>query len=60
LSAQDVAGQWRLMQIPKVGGGIIAMDPHTGRILALVGGFSYAASNFNRATQARRQPAATW
>ncbi len=56
LTQQDVAGQWRLMQIPQVGGGITVMDPHTGRILALVGGFSFAASNFNRATQAYRQP----
>ncbi len=56
LTAEDVAGQWRLMQIPQVGGGITVMDPHTGRVLALVGGFSYAYSNFNRATQAMRQP----
>ena len=60
LTEQDVAGQWRLMQIPKIGGGIIVMDPHTGRILALVGGFSYAASNFNRATQAYRQPGSSF
>ncbi len=60
LSLEDVAGQWRLMQIPKIGGGIIAMDPHTGRVLALVGGFSYAASNFNRATQAKRQPGSSF
>lgn len=48
--------QWRLMQVPKVDGGIVALDPHTGRIHALVGGFSYASSQFNRAVQARRQP----
>ena len=36
------------------------MDPHTGRVLALVGGFSYAASNFNRATQAMRQPGSSF
>lgn len=43
-------------QIPEVQGGLIAMDPHTGRILAMVGGFSYEISEFNRATQAKRQP----
>jgi len=48
--------QWRLMQVPKVDGGIVALDPHTGRIYALVGGFSYASSQFNRAVQAKRQP----
>jgi penicillin-binding protein 1A len=51
-----VTGQWNLMQIPKVGGGLVAMDPHTGRILALSGGFSFANSEFDRAVQARRQP----
>ncbi|MCZ2204287.1 penicillin-binding protein 1A [Bartonella sp. A05] len=47
---------YRLRQIPKVEGAIIAMEPHTGRVLAMVGGFSFSASEFNRATQARRQP----
>jgi penicillin-binding protein 1A len=49
-------GEWSLMQIPKVEGAIVAVDPHTGRIHALVGGFSYAQSQFNRAVQALRQP----
>ncbi len=43
-------------QMPEVQGGLIAMDPHTGRVLAMVGGFSYEISEFNRATQALRQP----
>ena len=60
LSAEDVAGHWRLMQVPQIGGGIAVMDPHTGRILALVGGFSFAQSNFNRATQAMRQPGSSF
>lgn len=60
LTEQDVAGQWRLMQIPQIGGGIAVMDPHTGRVLALVGGFSFASSNFNRATQAMRQPGSSF
>jgi penicillin-binding protein 1A len=48
-------GLFALRQVPKVNGGLIAMDPHTGRVLALVGGFSYYASEFDRAWQALRQ-----
>jgi penicillin-binding protein 1A len=44
-----------LRQIPEVSGAFIAMDPHTGRVLAMEGGFSYEMSQFNRATQAKRQ-----
>ncbi|WP_188666376.1 penicillin-binding protein 1A [Terasakiella brassicae] len=47
---------YALRQIPGVQGGIVAMDPHTGRVLAMVGGYSYERSQFNRATQANRQP----
>ena len=47
---------YNLRQVPLVNGGLIAMDPHTGRILALVGGYSFNQSQYNRATQARRQP----
>ncbi|HEV7254487.1 MAG TPA: penicillin-binding protein 1A [Mesorhizobium sp.] len=49
-----------LRQAPKVSGGLVAMDPHTGRVLAMVGGFSYAESEFNRATQAMRQPGSSF
>ncbi len=45
-----------LKQLPKVNGGIVVMDPFTGRVLALSGGFSFRNSEFNRATQALRQP----
>ena len=45
-----------LQQIPEVNGGLMAMDPHTGRVLALVGGYSFQQAQFNRATQAKRQP----
>jgi len=45
-----------LRQLPEVNGGIVVMDPFTGRILALSGGFSFKKSEFNRATQALRQP----
>ena len=48
--------KWELKQLPKVNGAIVVMDPFTGRILSLVGGFSYNLSEFNRATQAFRQP----
>ena len=47
---------YHLRQLPKVQGGAVAIDPHTGRVLAMQGGFSYAMSEFNRATQAKRQP----
>jgi len=47
---------YSLKQLPKVNGGIIVMDPFTGRVLALSGGFSFKESEFNRATQAKRQP----
>jgi penicillin-binding protein 1A len=52
--------RYRLRQPPKVQGGLVAMDPHTGRVLAMVGGFSYAQSQFNRATQAMRQPGSSF
>ena len=47
---------FRLQQVPKINGGIVVMDPYTGRVLALSGGFSFKSSEFNRATQALRQP----
>ncbi|MGE0701971.1 MAG: penicillin-binding protein 1A, partial [Hyphomicrobiaceae bacterium] len=57
---QQPTGVWSLMQIPEVGGGIVAMDPHTGRVLAIVGGFSFSMSQFDRAAQAKRQPGSTF
>ena len=45
-----------LEQLPKINGGAVVMDPFTGRVLALSGGFSFKNSEFNRATQALRQP----
>jgi penicillin-binding protein 1A len=50
------AGQFRLHQVPEVSGAMVVEDPWTGRVLAMVGGFSYDQSQFNRATQALRQP----
>ena len=54
------AGTWSLRQMPKVEGALVAMDPHTGRVLAMVGGYSYERSEFNRATQAQRQPGSSF
>tara|TARA_Y100000817_G_scaffold314335_1_gene312841 strand:- start:327 stop:2663 length:2337 start_codon:yes stop_codon:yes gene_type:complete len=48
--------KYSLKQIPKINGGIVVMDPYTGRVLALSGGFSFKNSEFNRASQALRQP----
>ncbi|MFN7710711.1 MAG: penicillin-binding protein 1A [Holosporales bacterium] len=48
-------GEYALRQIPEASGAILAMDPHTGRVLAVQGGFSFKISQFNRATQAMRQ-----
>jgi penicillin-binding protein 1A len=52
--------QYRLRQLPEVSGAMVAMDPWTGRVLAMVGGFSFDQSQFNRATQAYRQPGSTF
>jgi penicillin-binding protein 1A len=68
--AADTAPQrrWRpaplatyaLRQIPKVSGGVVAMDPKTGRVLAIVGGWSFRQSQFDRAVQAMRQPGSSF
>ena len=47
---------WNLKQYPKVNGGIIVIDPFSGDVKALVGGFNFKSSEFNRVTQAKRQP----
>ncbi|WP_037080389.1 penicillin-binding protein 1A [Neorhizobium vignae] len=54
------AKTYRLRQPPKVQGGLVAMDPNTGRVVAMAGGFSYSQSEFNRATQAMRQPGSSF
>lgn len=51
---------YALRQAPGINGGLVAIDPHTGRVLAMVGGFSFQLSEFNRALQARRQPGSTF
>lgn len=49
-------GQYALKQVPAVNGALVAIEPQSGRVLAMVGGYSYRLSSFNRATQAERQP----
>ncbi len=49
-----------LRQMPEVNGALVGIDPHTGRVLALVGGMSYESSEFDRATQAMRQPGSSF
>ena len=56
----DKPGQFRLRQVPEVSGAMVVMDPHTGRVHAMVGGFSFDQSEFNRATQALRQPGSSF
>jgi penicillin-binding protein 1A len=56
----DQPGTFMLRQPPEIQGALIAMDPYTGRVLALQGGFSFAESEFNRATQAWRQPGSSF
>jgi len=53
---EDQEGQWRLSQIPAVEGGLVSLDPENGATFALVGGFDFQRSKFNRITQAYRQP----
>ena len=55
VEASGEEGNYALRQIPQVNGGLVILDPHSSRVLALVGGFSYYDSVFNRATQAMRQ-----
>jgi len=53
---KNLKEDWELKQYPKVDGAIVALDPFNGKVKALVGGFSFESSEFNRATQAKRQP----
>ena len=53
---KDSNGDWVLKQLPRVNGSIVVMNPYDGKVKALVGGYSFTSSEFNRATQAKRQP----
>ncbi len=59
LIANENNTSWRLTQVPKVQGSLVALNPETGAVEALVGGFDYQYSKFNRATQGWRQPGST-
>ena len=52
--------QWRLAQLPEVEAALVALDPHSGAITALVGGFDFNRNKFNRVTQAWRQPGSSF
>lgn len=54
------SGEFELRQVPEIQGGLVAMDPYTGRVLAMSGGFSFSQSVFNRASQAYRQPGSSF
>ncbi len=60
LPVENATNRHALRQIPNVGGAVVAMDPHTGRVKAMVGGWSFEQSQFNRATQAQRQPGSSF
>ena len=53
-------GTYYLQQLPEAEGSLIALDPHTGRVLAMVGGFSFYRNQFNRGIQAKRQPGSSF
>ena len=57
---KDADGRWRLAQVPGIEGGLVSLDPHNGATLALVGGFDFYRSKFNRVTQAERQPGSSF
>jgi penicillin-binding protein 1A len=60
VAPEATEGHYRLHQIPEVSGAMVVEEPVTGRVLAMVGGFSYDQSQFNRATQALRQPGSSF
>ncbi|MEM9469062.1 MAG: penicillin-binding protein 1A [Pseudomonadota bacterium] len=56
IMVEKIDDSFVLRQVPKIQGALIALSPHTGRVLAMQGGWTFSASKFNRATQAQRQP----
>ncbi|MGV3554983.1 MAG: penicillin-binding protein 1A [Croceibacterium sp.] len=59
IAAAPAGNGWAVRTVPEVSGGFVAMDPHSGRVMAVQGGFDVRLSDFNRATQALRQPGST-
>lgn len=60
LAAGDDRKTWSLAQVPEINGAMVVLDPHTGRVLAMSGGYTYGGTEFNRATQAKRQPGSSF
>lgn len=60
VNRRNKSGDYALKQIPEIEGAIVSMDPYTGRVLTMVGGFSFSESQFNRASQANRQPGSSF
>lgn len=58
--AEDDDGRWRLSQLPAIEGALISLQPDDGAVFALVGGFDFGLSSFNRAVQAQRQPGSSF
>lgn len=56
----ETENAFSMVQVPAVNGALVAMDPHTGRVLAMTGGYSFGKTVFNRATQAKRQPGSSF
>ncbi len=56
----DQKKTWNLEQVPEINGAMVVLDPHNGRVLAMSGGYSYGGTEFNRATQAKRQPGSSF
>jgi penicillin-binding protein 1A len=59
-AAENEPGRFHLRQVPAVNGALVAVEPYSGRVMAMVGGYSFSLSNFNRATQAMRQPGSSF
>ena len=57
---RNAKGEWSITQLPDVEGAFVAMDPRTGAVRAMVGGFDYSKSKFNHVTQAWRQPGSSF
>jgi penicillin-binding protein 1A len=60
IAVKQEGDRWALRSIPRIRGGMIAQDPHTGQILAMQGGWDAKGDSFNRATQAKRQPGSSF
>ena len=60
VAPDDEGPAFRLKQVPAVNGALVAMEPYSGRVVAMVGGYSFSLSSFNRATQALRQPGSSF